>query len=110
MMIMNMNDVGSMFPGDNPIEYSNLESGKAFIIVIIPIYFLPVEQPINVYKIQVKTKNISSFFDYSEFKPPVAKICIALMNHIPCMIIQEFGSIHWHNHFGNMPDIIEVFW
>ena len=80
MMIMNMNDVGSMFPGYNPIENSNLESGEAFIIIIITIYFFPVEQTIDIDQVKVETKNVSCFFDYCEFEPPVAQICIALMN------------------------------
>ena len=80
MVIMHMDDIGLMLPAEDPVEYSDLESGEAFGIIIIAIYFFPVKQTIDINEVKIESQFIGRFFDDGEFKPPVSHIGITFMN------------------------------
>ena len=53
VVIVAMDYIGLVLPFTDPIAYGNLKRDETFGIVFIPVYFFPIKQAIDVYKVQV---------------------------------------------------------
>ena len=74
MMIVAMNDFGEVLPFGQPIAHCNLETEKAIHVIVVTVYFFPVEQAMNIYEIKIETEFIVFFLDDVVLKPIPAKL------------------------------------
>jgi hypothetical protein len=109
MMIVYVYYVWQVFPFGDPVHHRDLERHEPFRIIIIPIYFFPVQQAIDIYQVKFEPEFVGFLPDDGIVKPPASQVGSALMHYFPLIIVKEFGSIHGHHHFGNMAHIYLVF-
>ena len=74
MVVVYMYNIRVVFPHGQPVYYRNLERGKAFAVVVVPVYFFPVQQAIDINEVEIETELIGFFFDDGIYKPPATKI------------------------------------
>ena len=105
-----MHYIGMMLPMAYPVDYCNLKSNKALRIIGIAINIFPVKQAINIYQKQIKTQFVGVFFNNGIIELPIAHLGATFRVNRPFILIQEFGFVHGHYHFGIVPHFVLVFW
>jgi hypothetical protein len=86
MMIVNMNNIRPVIPGSQPIDHGDLERGESFGVIVVSINFFPVQQPININQVKIKSELISAFLNNRIIEPPVAQMGITLMYSFPFVL------------------------
>jgi hypothetical protein len=103
MMIMDMDDIRLVAPGCQPVHRGNLEGKKTFGVIRIAIDLFAVQQPIDVYQVEIEPQLIGRLLDDGIIEPVIMEMCIPLVDYFPLIFTEEFCAIHRHDHFGDMP-------
>ena len=74
LMIVAMYHVRGMLPFCKPVANCNLKCDETFIVVIVTIDSLAIEQAVNVDKVKVESKFISLFPDNTIMEPMRAEM------------------------------------